>query len=181
MESNHTQEANRTPESFDRLRALLARRDKLIARTESFPEKIEQAHKDAAAAGAQLVQMETDFASSEEEITPAALKRHETAVSAVLKRQAEAEAMQTALKRQQVALEAEIAKLDEDVHSECSVVNVDTSIIAHDLMAGLAHEIEETIKPLQALIAKVEAVVAIAPLPRARDFLVCSHVGDPTR
>jgi hypothetical protein len=177
---NDETQGENTPQSFLRLRQLVDTRNRLVQRVESLPLKIEQAGKDAVAAGDEIVQLEVAQATSIESPTATMIKRHEVAVAAATKRQVEAEAMQTALKRQQVALEAEIARLDEEVHSECSVVNVDTSIIARDLMAGLAHEIEEAIKPLQALVAKVEAVVAVARLPRAQDFLVCSHVGNPT-
>jgi hypothetical protein len=167
-----------TPESFGRLVSLLARRDRLTARVEGFPAKIEQARADAAAAGDAIMRLEMDFVADDEDLAPTTLKNHEKTVRAAQERQFEAESMERALRMRLEALEGRLLELDSEVAAEIQVARVDVSATGAALLHELGEELAAAIVPVQRVIAKIGALTAITPLQNARDFMMSAYVGD---
>ncbi|MFX1766166.1 hypothetical protein PWP93_26970 [Paraburkholderia sp. A1RI-2L] len=158
-------------ESFDRLRDLMARRERMIDSIRALPAQIEQARTDALALREQLTQADIAFEASSDAALADNASAHKAKTDALMDAVLRAEATERRLRERQIAMEPAIGELDDEIITEIGIVRSDADSLLESMMLAMEPEVECLAGALRPLLAKIAVIRAVYPGSHSARYL----------
>lgn len=165
-----------TMESFDRLRELAERKQRMLEAVRALPAQIEAAHADALALREQLVQVDIDFEASPAAGLEDSAGAHKAKTDAIMEALLRAEAAERRLIDRQSAMLPAISGIDDELSGEVANVHADADSVLEALTMAMEPEVERVAAELGALLAKAEFIRKVWPRGSCGNYLKDSYV-----